>query len=795
MAETVHHHRPTGLKQQNKPFKSKHATKSSIKELAKGRTQRPSPKSPAVSTAAQARLNRRNTQKQAQSAKRASLIASTRIFNGVDGAPRIVAVIPLCENVRTVDAVRALATSVTEDADGIDENAPIWRMKAHRFKTSLQFIPVRYGRHWEALDAAKAADYVLFLLSPTVEVPEAGDTLLRTLQAQGLPTVVSAIPPDPSTSSLDQKSRTAILKSLLSFMQYFDPSQGRVYDLTLPSDSLSALRSLSEGRPDEVRWRSGRTWLVGEGVQWEDGTLKVTGIVRGSRLSANRLVHLPNFGDYQVTKIMPAPVTRSKPHKVATMEIEPQALSERVPSTADSMISTNVPDDMANEQTWPTEEEIAGAATREEGMDDVEVPDAKKGTTPKRIKRIPKGMSEYQAAWIVDETDDEDGEEEEEEEDVVADEDKDEEEMVPMDEVMELESEKKSVVAFQDLDVEEEERQLQDWRNRAQEERDAQEFPDEIDTPREVPARTRFARYRGLRSFRTSPWDPYENLPQEYARIFEFEEFKRTERDVSRAVETDGVEPGTRVTVYLEGVPQEASDSSCAPIVLHGLLKHEHKKTVLHFTVQRNTEYSGSVKSKDPLILCYGPRRLRVNPIYSQHTRGGGKGANNVHKFERFLGHGTTIVASIYAPVAFGKQPCTLLRESENAHAPHLVAMGTFLNPDTTRIIAKRIVLSGHPHRVHRKTATVRYMFFDPEDVAYFKPVQLHTKHGRTGHIRESLGTHGYLKAYFDGPVTQMDTVCVALYKRVYPRWSELWQAPREGGSGTDANRDVMMED
>lgn len=34
------------------------------------------------------------------------------------------------------------------------------------------------------------------------------------------------------------------------------------------------------------------------------------------------------------------------------------------------------------------------------------------------------------------------------------------------------------------------------------------------------------------------------------------------------------------------------------PLVIHGLLQHEHKKMVLHFTVQRNTEYKGSVKSK-----------------------------------------------------------------------------------------------------------------------------------------------------------------------------------------------------
>ena len=38
--------------------------------------------------------------------------------------------------------------------------------------------------------------------------------------------------------------------------------------------------------------------------------------------------------------------------------------------------------------------------------------------------------------------------------------------------------------------------------------------------------------------------------------------------------------------------------------------------------------------------------------------------------------------------------------------------------------------------------------------------------------VTASLGTHGYYKAHCEALVTQMDGVCLSLYKRVYPRWS-----------------------
>lgn len=412
------------------------------------------------------------------------------------------------------------------------------------------------------MDACTAADYVLLRFSSTVEVPHWGENLLRCLTSQGLPengvrAFVPSLPAEDSTSV-----HASIKKSLLSYTQHFFPSANRVYSLDSRSDASNLLRSLTEGLPKGPTWREERARILIEDLAWdgaedasaETRTLKLTGHVRGANLSADKLLHLPNLGDFQITRIVEAPSTRKGKGKAGAMDVDESEVLEEPTSDADDLVSTNVPDDeelLQNEQTWPTEEEMAEAAQRQPDDSDMPPP-ALPGTTPKYIKKVPKGTSAYQAAWIVDS--DEEGGSASEDEDAASstgviddDEELSDRDMDAGDEEQGTEP-RSTTVSFApdthiDLDAEEEEEGYRHFR--AQRQKAAQEdadFPDEMDTPQDRTARERFARFRGMKSFRTSPWDAYEDLPQEYARLFMFENWKSMARKMVKNALLDGVE-------------------------------------------------------------------------------------------------------------------------------------------------------------------------------------------------------------------------------------------------------------
>jgi len=60
-------------------------------------------------------------------------------------------------------------------------------------------------------------------------------------------------------------------------------------------------------------------------------------------------------------------------------------------------------------------------------------------------------------------------------------------------------------------------------------------------------------------------------------------------------------------------------------------------------------------------------------------------------------------------------------------------------------------------------------MFFNAEDIKYFKPVEIKTRLGLRGNILEPIGTHGMMKCIFSNYVKPHDTIMMELYRRVFP--------------------------
>ncbi|KAJ2830157.1 ribosome biogenesis protein tsr1 [Coemansia erecta] len=753
---------------------------------------------------------------------------STRIFTGRHRAPKIVVVIPLCADTDTREIVRGMYASVGEPLSE-NESSNTHVLDVARFKQTVQFREV--GRNvLDILDAAKVADYMVMGLSADVEVDAFGEHCLAAIQNQGHAGVFPVVQ---GLDAVPAKRRADVRRSLQSFMTHFFPDADRVYAADSGTEQLALLRTLAAAAPRGIRWRDARPYMLADAVEFAPsatdagvGRLAVTGYLRGANLSANRLIHIPSFGDFQIERILSAPRAMDAARGSAIDEDDvPVCLDEPSPELQDSLVAANEPDQLANEQTWPEDEEMDGWKAQMARMEEDEANTAEGG----RVMRVPKGTSAYQAAWIADGegsgSESDSGSDSGSDSDCdMSDEDSDagsdagsapgsapgsdfedirvDQSGNPIESIDETEAnEEKDNL----LSAEEEAQHLRAYlKERERRSRDDAQFPDEVDTPMDRPARERFARFRGLQSFRTSPWDAYENLPLDYARIFQFESLRRTQQRVERMARGAPVAAGTRVRIELRAVPAgaQAAFAGGRPFVLFALHQHERQMSVVHFTATRAAAYTAPVRSKDALVAHVGFRRYSVRPLFSQHLHAGAT-VNGVHKFERFLRHGEVCVGSVYAPIQFGSVPVALYLPTPAAGSqlPTLVATGSSLAPNPARVLAKRVILTGAPFKIHTRGAVVRFMFFNADDVNWFKPVQIYTKYGRVGHIKESLGTHGYMKCVFDGPIKQMDTVCMNLYKRVFPKWNtELWSEHEQSDEqkrqwvGPVKERSVAME-
>ncbi|XP_054012596.1 pre-rRNA-processing protein TSR1 homolog [Hylaeus anthracinus] len=782
-------HRAGGFKQINKQHKTgRHRSKGSISSDVKGKVG-----VKVVSKRIHRILGkeaRRHQSSQIRKKKREDVLQQKRNLGGSQSAPILICVVPLQEDV-DIQNVLSRLTKIDETINIANSQCGTTHISVPRFKQRFSIVVPPIGNLFATLDAAKVATSIVFVISAINHsdnsqrdeiLDEWGKTVIMACVAQGLATPVVTLT---NVENLHVKKRQDYKNRVQSAVSRWLPEE-KICQLDTPTDALNILRRVGSQKQRTISYKNKRAHLLAEEVKFkcnkdctELGTLMVSGYLREVPLSVNGLIHIPGFGDFQMSQIDapedPYPIEKKQRKHCDAMDDEPstRVLERANPEKQESLESENIPDPMDAEQTWPTEEELAQAVAAQK---------------KKILKKVPKGTSEYQAAWIPDE----DGEElsngysdDESEDKMSVDEAKS---QVDSEAEAEEDEEYETITVSeaapdeqrydQDIDIIEEKTAMEKLKLAKL---DAQ-FPDEVDTPQDISAKVRFQKYRGLESFRTSSWDPKENLPIDYARIFQFQNFDRTRKRIFKESQNiEGAMPGWYITIYVTNVRRDLFTTFCTlenrPLIVFALLPNEHKMSVLNLVLKHTNISPQPIKSKERLIFQCGFRRFTACPVFSQHTNG------NKHKYERYFQPESTIVASMYAPIIF--PPCPVLCYLERLNGSlELIATGSVLSANPDRIIVKRVVLSGHIYKVNKRSAVIRFMFFHREDINWFKPVQLRTKYGRRGHIKEPLGTHGHMKCVFNGQLKSQDTVLMNLYKRVFPKWTYepllLTQSPHQ---------------
>eukprot|EP01054_Gregarina_sp_Poly1_P010797 Gregarina_sp_Poly_1__10796@NODE_82_length_15568_cov_98_251403_g70_i0_p3_GENE_NODE_82_length_15568_cov_98_251403_g70_i0NODE_82_length_15568_cov_98_251403_g70_i0_p3_ORF_typecomplete_len839_score120_12RIBIOP_C/PF04950_12/2_8e53AARP2CN/PF08142_12/2_1e12_NODE_82_length_15568_cov_98_251403_g70_i067539269 len=709
----------------------------------------------------------------------------------------------------TAEQLRSLQAKANQVCEGLIQRTcrrniitislPEWAGKRRR---QLQFlmcdIPISahymdtasaFHLHLDILDICKGVDGVMGLFGTTSCEPNTtearsfsrwGYDFLSLLRKQGLPPVFGVAVPwvdcetEPRWETQTVKQRAANLDILkrcfdteINSGAFFDVAAMIIYLANLAENDfwerglkdipkkarnelVSLVRHVSEVSFRSFPWREeSRGYLVSEGARLQDSTLTVWGYLRGLGFSCKLPVHVTGVGDFPLERlsVIPRPGVGEAPdfsQPVVLDKLQDQAAFERLwsPRAAEDEFSV----DTASSDGDGNMEETSSVDAEDE-------------------------MGEMSDNTV-------DGEEDEG--------DTSDDEWI------------KSLLENMPPSIQKKPMDLQPRT------RNEMEFPDEADTPSNQPARIRFVKYRGLRDFRNSRWDDsMDRLPDWYSAIVDIKPYKQMMRHINAKFlnileEVNSAAGETARYVVLElRVPPESSEIVAsrllhdAPFLVSTLSPVERKLSVQHFACTKTQEAGASpLASKSVLLVQHGFRRIEVSALFSASQTKSESLPIEVkdpssHKlaYRRFFPEGERrpqIVSFVGPVIQTGRTPMIawLLKSPAKMEAEIVekcqlddlplptpmtpVLSGHFITTDPGRLIVKRILLTGYPHRIKKRTCSVRRMFFNREDVLYYSPVQLFARSGgrlKEGKIKEPLGTHGDMKCHFSEPLTHGETV------------------------------------
>lgn len=258
----------------------------------------------------------------------------------------------------------------------------------------------------------------------------------------------------------------------------------------------------------------------------------------------------------------------------------------------------------------------------------------------------------------------------------------------------------------------------------------------------------KYKEYKGIKNIATCEL-PTDKYPDYYQNLIFFQDFKHVNKIIVNRKSIIADNQMVEITLKL-------TDSIHDNIfVMFGYYEFEDFKTI------HNYSFQGKCKTGEKLLVDLGYKIIEVTPTLTKLNN------NNLHKREESLDTG---VISFIAPLSFDLHKIlifesNLLKET-SIRTFKMVGMNLGIKD---RKLYDEIVLQGLPIKIHKRSCTVKRMFYSKEEVLYFKEIGLYTKNGRShGFIKKPLGVHGAFKAYFSHPIASNDKIYMSLYKRAF---------------------------
>jgi pre-rRNA-processing protein TSR1 len=264
---------------------------------------------------------------------------------------------------------------------------------------------------------------------------------------------------------------------------------------------------------------------------------------------------------------------------------------------------------------------------------------------------------------------------------------------------------------------------------------------DPIEEP-EIDLISKYSEYRGIRNLATCTF--HDQVDPEHYKDIVF--MKNTKYALSKINSNIHLIPKNKSVTLKIKIFEPIQESI---FVLFNLFGFETRKTIHNF------DFTSPTPLPEIITVDNGFRIFNTKAFVTRNLN------NNLFKLESSLTDG---VVSFIGPFNFFDTTAFLLSEGLNT----LKAIRLLNGKTQDRIFFESKSLKGKPIKICKSYVVVEGMFFNKDQVEYFRNIQVASKNDISGFIKKPLGTKGLFKAYFSQQVKHGEFITMTLYKRIY---------------------------